>query len=130
MAVVASILTAIYHMLKGGTMYHDLSCDHFKRQSTDQQTKAPGQALVRARVCCGTQAARRLRQACGTARVVVARSYRVSFFLDFGGQDRRPLERALTPPFDGPPQFSDSKVSGLAARPAPEQPQSVGGGPC
>ena len=37
MAVVASILTAIYHMLKDGTMYHDLGCDHFKRHSTDQQ---------------------------------------------------------------------------------------------
>jgi transposase len=29
MAVVASMLTAIYHMLKDGTMYHDLGCDHF-----------------------------------------------------------------------------------------------------
>jgi transposase len=37
MAVVASILTAIYHMLKDGTMYHDLGSDHFKRYSTDQQ---------------------------------------------------------------------------------------------
>jgi hypothetical protein len=36
-AVVASILTASYHMLKDGTMYHDLGCDHFKRHSTDQQ---------------------------------------------------------------------------------------------
>jgi hypothetical protein len=33
------ILTAIYHMLKDGTMYHDLGCDHFKRRSTDQQRK-------------------------------------------------------------------------------------------
>jgi hypothetical protein len=41
MAVVASILTAIFHMLKDGTMYHDLGCDHFKRRSTDQQKKAP-----------------------------------------------------------------------------------------
>jgi transposase len=39
MAVVASILTAIYHMLKDGTMYHDLGSDHFKRQSVDQQKK-------------------------------------------------------------------------------------------
>jgi transposase len=39
MAVVASILTSIYHMLKDGTMYHDLGCDHFKRRSTDQQKK-------------------------------------------------------------------------------------------
>ena len=39
MAVAASILTAIYHMLKDGTMYQDLGCDHFKRHSTDQQRK-------------------------------------------------------------------------------------------
>ena len=36
-AVVASILTAIYHMLKDGTMYHDLGADHFNRRSTDRQ---------------------------------------------------------------------------------------------
>ena len=36
-AVVASILTAIYHMLKDGTMYKDLGRDHFVRHSTDQQ---------------------------------------------------------------------------------------------
>jgi hypothetical protein len=40
MAVVACILTAIYHMLKDGTMYQDLGCDHFKRHSTDQQKNA------------------------------------------------------------------------------------------
>ena len=39
MAVVASILTVIFHMLKDGTMYQDLGCDHFKRHSTDQQKK-------------------------------------------------------------------------------------------
>jgi transposase len=38
-AVVASILTAIYHMLKDGTMYHDLGCDQFKRHSTHQQKR-------------------------------------------------------------------------------------------
>ena len=37
MAVAASILTAIYHMLKNGTMYKDLGRDHFDRRSTDQQ---------------------------------------------------------------------------------------------
>ena len=37
MAVAASILTAIYHMLKDGTMYKDLGCNHFDRRSTDQQ---------------------------------------------------------------------------------------------
>ena len=39
MAVAASILTAIYHMLKDGTMYQDLGCSHFDRRSTDQQKK-------------------------------------------------------------------------------------------
>lgn len=37
MAVAASILTAIYHMLKDGTMYKDLGSNHFDRRSTDQQ---------------------------------------------------------------------------------------------
>jgi hypothetical protein len=37
MAVAASILTAIYHMLKDGTMYKDLGCNHFHRRSTDKQ---------------------------------------------------------------------------------------------
>jgi transposase len=36
-AVAASILTAIYHMLKDGTMYQDLGSGHFNRQSKDQQ---------------------------------------------------------------------------------------------
>ena len=39
MAVAASILTAIYHMLKDGTMYKDLGRDHFDRRSTDRQKK-------------------------------------------------------------------------------------------
>jgi transposase len=37
MAVVASILTAIYHMLKDWTMYNDLGRNHFDRRSSDQQ---------------------------------------------------------------------------------------------
>jgi transposase len=37
MAVVASILTTIYHMLKDGTMYKDLGRNHFDRRSSDQQ---------------------------------------------------------------------------------------------
>jgi transposase len=37
MAVAASILTAIYHMLTDGTMYQDLGSNHFNRRSTDQQ---------------------------------------------------------------------------------------------
>jgi transposase len=39
MAVAASILTAIYHMLKDGTMYQDLGCNHFDRRSIDHQKK-------------------------------------------------------------------------------------------
>ena len=42
-AVAGSILTAIYHMLKTGTLYHDLGPDHFKRRSKI----APAQRLVR-----------------------------------------------------------------------------------
>ena len=46
MAVAASILTAIYHMLKDGTLYHDLGADHFQRRSKDQQRKRLVQRLV------------------------------------------------------------------------------------
>jgi hypothetical protein len=37
MAVAASILTAAYHMLKKGKMYHDLGPNHFQRRNKDQQ---------------------------------------------------------------------------------------------
>jgi hypothetical protein len=46
MAVVASILTAIYHMLKDGTMYKDLGRNHFDRRSSDQK-KSSSQTLGR-----------------------------------------------------------------------------------
>jgi hypothetical protein len=39
MAVAASILTAIYYMLKDGTTYKDLGRDHFDRRSTERQKK-------------------------------------------------------------------------------------------
>ena len=39
LAVAASMLTAIYHMLKDGTMYQDLGRNYFDRRSTDQQKK-------------------------------------------------------------------------------------------
>jgi transposase len=32
-ALAASILTTLYHMLKGGTLYQDLSPDHFDRRA-------------------------------------------------------------------------------------------------
>jgi hypothetical protein len=37
-AVAASVLTAIYHMLKNGTVYQDLGADHFNRRSKTTQT--------------------------------------------------------------------------------------------
>jgi transposase len=36
-AVAASILTAIFHMLKDGTVYRDLGSNHFDRRSKDRQ---------------------------------------------------------------------------------------------
>lgn len=38
-AVAASILTAVYHILKDGTPYHDLGADHFHRHSSSTRTK-------------------------------------------------------------------------------------------
>jgi transposase len=38
-AVAASMLTAIYHMLKDGAFYRDLGPDHFRRRSKDSQTR-------------------------------------------------------------------------------------------
>ena len=38
-AVAASLLTAIYHMLKTGTVHHDLGADHFDRRSVESKTK-------------------------------------------------------------------------------------------
>jgi len=36
-AVAASILTAVYHMLRDGTFYHDLGASHFHRASPEEQ---------------------------------------------------------------------------------------------
>jgi transposase len=38
-AVAASMLTAIYHMLKDGTVHQDLGADHFDRRSTELKAK-------------------------------------------------------------------------------------------
>jgi transposase len=38
-AVAASMLTAIYHMLKDGAEHHDLGADHFDRRPTMLKTK-------------------------------------------------------------------------------------------
>jgi transposase len=39
-AVAASMLTAIYHMLKDGTEHEDLGADHFHRRSTEAKAKS------------------------------------------------------------------------------------------
>jgi transposase len=46
LAVAASMLTAIYHMLKDGTMYQDLGRTYFDRRATDQQKKRLVKRLV------------------------------------------------------------------------------------
>jgi transposase len=38
-AVAASMLTAIYHMLRNGTEHQDLGADHFDRRSTEIKAK-------------------------------------------------------------------------------------------
>ena len=38
-ALAASILTAAYHMLKDGTLYHDLGPDRFDRRAKTVQTR-------------------------------------------------------------------------------------------
>src|SRR5208282_4682689 len=38
-AVAASILTAIYHMLKNGTLHQDLGADYFDRRSPESKAK-------------------------------------------------------------------------------------------
>jgi transposase len=38
-AVAASMLTAIYHMLKDGTQHHDLGAGHFDRRSSDVKAR-------------------------------------------------------------------------------------------
>jgi transposase len=39
--VAASMLTAIYHMLKNGTEHEDLGADHFDRRSTEIKARRP-----------------------------------------------------------------------------------------
>jgi transposase len=37
--VAASMLTAIYHMLKDGTLHQDLGADHFDRRSSETKAR-------------------------------------------------------------------------------------------
>jgi transposase len=39
LAIAASMLTAIYHMLKDGTMYQDLGRNYFDQRSKEMQTQ-------------------------------------------------------------------------------------------
>jgi transposase len=39
-AVAASTLTIVYHMLRDGTLYHDLGPDHFDRRAKATQTSS------------------------------------------------------------------------------------------
>lgn len=45
-AVAASILTAVYHMLKNGTMYQDLGPNHFDRRAKERQKNRLVQRLA------------------------------------------------------------------------------------
>ena len=54
-AVAASMLTAIYHMLKNGTMYEDLGYNHFDRHAKERQKKPIAQAPGRPRLCRPTR---------------------------------------------------------------------------
>ena len=45
-AVAASILTALYHMLKNGTMYQDLGPNHFDTRAKERQKNRLVQRLA------------------------------------------------------------------------------------
>lgn len=46
-AVAASMLTAIWHMLRNRTFWHDLGADHFHRRSPEQQARHLAQQIAR-----------------------------------------------------------------------------------
>jgi hypothetical protein len=79
MAIVAFILTAIYHMLKDG---RGLGCDHFKRHSTDQQKRRLLKCLSQLGNAVERKPTRHLSRTCGTARVSLRPVLRVSFLLE------------------------------------------------
>ncbi len=51
-AVAASILTAAYHMLRDGTLYHDLGHDHFRRASPETQAARLAKQIARLGFTC------------------------------------------------------------------------------
>ena len=46
-AVAASILTAVYHMMKDGTFYRDLGANHFQTASPEAQAKKLASQIAR-----------------------------------------------------------------------------------
>ncbi len=51
-AVAASILTAAYHMLRDGTLYHDLGPDHLRRTSPETHAKRLTQQIAKLGFTC------------------------------------------------------------------------------
>jgi transposase len=51
-AVAASMLTAIWHMLRDGTFYQDLGADHFHRRSPEQQAHHLARQIARLGFTC------------------------------------------------------------------------------
>ena len=51
-AVAASMLTAIWHMLRDGTFYQDLGADHFHKRSPEQQAQHLARQIARLGFAC------------------------------------------------------------------------------
>jgi transposase len=51
-AVAASILTAVYHMLRDGTVYRDLGPDHFRRGSAEEQASRLARQIAKLGFTC------------------------------------------------------------------------------
>jgi hypothetical protein len=51
-AVAASMLTAIWHMLRDGTLYQDLGADHFHRRSPEQQAHYLARQIAKLGFAC------------------------------------------------------------------------------
>jgi len=56
-AVAASILTAVYHMLRDGTCYADLGADHFRRTAPEAQANRLARQIARLGFTCTIQPA-------------------------------------------------------------------------
>lgn len=51
-AVAASMLTAVYHMLKDGTLYQDLGADHFRKSSPEAHAKRLARQIAKLGFTC------------------------------------------------------------------------------